>query len=167
MYSVMSISFLTPQTVACQASLSMDFPGKNTGVGCHFLFQGIFLTQGSNLSLLHWQADSLPLVPLGKTMLLNKVKSVLRARGQEEQKIVIVTSQSQKPISCHCNRSFLTCNFKKTESRNYSSVCRARTCPSVILLHHMHLAQDLEFYAGGMFCFQEMIPHFYIALQSL
>ena len=27
-------------------------PGKNTGVGCHFLLQGIFLTQGSNLSLL-------------------------------------------------------------------------------------------------------------------
>ena len=25
-----------------------DFPGKNTGVGCHFLLQGIFLTQGSN-----------------------------------------------------------------------------------------------------------------------
>ena len=32
------------------------FPGKNTGVGCHFLFQEIFLTQGSNphlLCLLH------------------------------------------------------------------------------------------------------------------
>ena len=26
-------------------------PGKNTGVGCHFLLQGIFPTQGSNLSL--------------------------------------------------------------------------------------------------------------------
>ena len=30
-----------------------DSPGKNTGVGCHFLLQGIFLTQGSNLSFLH------------------------------------------------------------------------------------------------------------------
>ena len=29
------------------------FPGKNTGVGCHFLLQEIFPTQGSNLSLLH------------------------------------------------------------------------------------------------------------------
>ena len=29
------------------------FPGKNTGVGCHFLLQGIFPTQGSNLGLLH------------------------------------------------------------------------------------------------------------------
>ena len=31
-----------------------DFPSKNTGVGFHFLFQGIFLTQGSNLGLLHY-----------------------------------------------------------------------------------------------------------------
>ena len=37
-----------------------DFPGKNTGVGCHFLLQGIFPTQGSNPCLLHWEVDSLP-----------------------------------------------------------------------------------------------------------
>ena len=30
-----------------------DFPGKRTGVGCHFLLQGIFMTQGSNPSLPH------------------------------------------------------------------------------------------------------------------
>ena len=37
---------------------SWDFPGKNTGMGCHFLLQGIFLTQGASphfLCLLHWQ----------------------------------------------------------------------------------------------------------------
>ena len=38
-----------------------DFPDKNTRVGCHFLLQGIFPTQGLNPCLLHWQADSLPL----------------------------------------------------------------------------------------------------------
>ena len=44
------------------------FPGKNRAVGCHFLLQGIFHTQGSNPHLLHhlhWQADSLLLVHLG------------------------------------------------------------------------------------------------------
>ena len=43
-------------------------PGQNTGVSCHFLFQGIFPTQGSNPCLmehLHWQADSLTLSHLG------------------------------------------------------------------------------------------------------
>ena len=56
--------FPTPWTIACQAPLSMDFPGKNAGVGCHFLLQGIFPTQGLNphlLRLLHWQVGSLAL----------------------------------------------------------------------------------------------------------
>ena len=62
-----------------------DFPGKNSRVGCHFLFQGIFPTQGSNSSLLlllHWQADSLPLSHLGSLYgytiihLLTKVRLV-------------------------------------------------------------------------------------------
>ena len=44
-----------------------NFPGKNTGVGCYFLLEGIFLTQGSNpglLYLLHCQVDSLSLCHL-------------------------------------------------------------------------------------------------------
>jgi len=47
----------------------MDSPGKNTGVGCYALLQGI-PTQGSNLHLqrlLHWLAVSLPLVPPEKS----------------------------------------------------------------------------------------------------
>ena len=41
-----------------------DFSSNNTRVGCPFLLQGIFPTQGSNprlLCLLDWQADCLPL----------------------------------------------------------------------------------------------------------
>ena len=41
-------------------------PGKNTGVGCHALLQGVFPTQGSTLYLQHWQVGSLPLTPPGK-----------------------------------------------------------------------------------------------------
>ena len=61
--------FVTLWTVAHQALWPLNFPGKNTGVGCHFLLQGIFLTQGLNPSLLHvlhLQADSLPLEPPGQ-----------------------------------------------------------------------------------------------------
>ena len=42
-----------------------DFLGKKTGVGCHFLLQEIFPTQGLNLRLLCWQVDSLSLSHLG------------------------------------------------------------------------------------------------------
>ena len=40
--------FATPQTVATRLRILClwDFPGKNTGVGCHFLIQGNFPTQG-------------------------------------------------------------------------------------------------------------------------
>ena len=38
---------LQPTRLLC----SWDSPGKNTGVGCHFLLQGVFLTQGSNPDL--------------------------------------------------------------------------------------------------------------------
>ena len=57
----MSDSFATPWTVACQTPLSVGFPRQNTAVGCHFLLQGIFFTQGSN---------SLPLSHLGNPALL-------------------------------------------------------------------------------------------------
>ena len=32
--------FSIPWTIACQAPLSMGFPGMNTAMGCHFLLQG-------------------------------------------------------------------------------------------------------------------------------
>ena len=49
---------------------SWNFPGKITGVDCHFLLQGFFLTQGLNphlLCLLHQQADTLLLNHLGSS----------------------------------------------------------------------------------------------------
>ena len=52
--------FTTPWTVAHQAPLPWGFLGKNTGVRCYFLLQGVYQTQGLNLCLLHWQAYSLP-----------------------------------------------------------------------------------------------------------
>ena len=36
--------FVTPRAVACQVLCPWDFPGKNSGVGCHFLLQRIFQT---------------------------------------------------------------------------------------------------------------------------
>ena len=50
-----------------------DSPGRTTGVGCHSLLHGIFLTWRSNPCLLHllqWQAGSLSLVPPGKHVYL-------------------------------------------------------------------------------------------------
>ena len=46
--------FVTPWIVGCTKLLRpWDFQGKSTGVGCHFLLQGIFPTQGPNPGLSH------------------------------------------------------------------------------------------------------------------
>ena len=61
--------FVNLWAVAHEAPLFWDSAGKNIEVGCHALLQVIFLTQGLNphlLHLLHWQVDSLPLVPPGQ-----------------------------------------------------------------------------------------------------
>ena len=59
-----------------------DSPGKNTGVGCHFLLQGIFPTQGSNPGLSHcgW-------------MLYH-----LSHQGRSQEKNVLILSVRQRPF---------------------------------------------------------------------
>ena len=62
-----------------------DSPGENTGMGCHFLLQGIFLIQGSNLSLwhlLHWQPDTLLLTHLGSSLATINAPQSLRTLHQ-------------------------------------------------------------------------------------
>ena len=52
-----------------------DSPGKNTGVGCHALIQGIFPSQGLNLSLsCIGSQGSLPLMPPGKPLRKSELK---------------------------------------------------------------------------------------------
>ena len=61
--------FATPWTVAPRLLCLWDSPGKNPGVGCRALLQGIFMTQGLNLCLLcllHWYEYSFPLALPGK-----------------------------------------------------------------------------------------------------
>ena len=64
--SVMSDSMCPHETVPVRLLCTWDFPGKNTGVGNRSFPQGIFLTQGSNLGLLHCRHILLPSEPLGK-----------------------------------------------------------------------------------------------------
>ena len=55
--SVQSLScaqlFATPWTITTRLLCPWYFPGKNPGVGCHFLLQETFLTKGLNPGLPH------------------------------------------------------------------------------------------------------------------
>ena len=65
--SKMCLTLCNPMNYSLPGLCPWDFPGKNTGEGCHFLLQGIFLTPGSNLHLLPWKMDYLPLSHLGSS----------------------------------------------------------------------------------------------------
>ena len=80
---------VTLWTVACHAPLSMGFSSKCTGVGFHFLLQGISLTQRLNQHLWclqQWQVDSLPLVPSGKPIIGQKHYLLLK----QEKEIISI-----------------------------------------------------------------------------
>ena len=73
-WNVFTLLFLVAQSCLTLCNFTdCSLPGSSVhGIflariwnGCHFHLQGIFLTQGSNLGLLHWQADPLPLSCLG------------------------------------------------------------------------------------------------------
>ena len=68
LFTFLTVHFLKVKVLVAQLCLTLlwpcgptrllcpwNSPGKNTGVGCHFLLQGIFLTQGLNLGLLHFR----------------------------------------------------------------------------------------------------------------
>ena len=57
-------------TIAPQLLCPWDFPVKNPRLGYHFLLQRIFPTQGSNLGLLYWQANSLTLNHIGSPFMM-------------------------------------------------------------------------------------------------
>ena len=79
--------FETLLTVAHRLLCSWDTPGKNTGVCCHALLQGLFSTQGSSsylFHLLHWQAGSLPRAPAGVGMEVGKQSSDYTEEGAEK-----------------------------------------------------------------------------------
>ena len=59
--SVMSDSFQTHRLQSTRFLCPCDFSGKNTEMGCHFLLQQIFPTQGSNSYLLHRRQILYPL----------------------------------------------------------------------------------------------------------
>jgi len=93
-----SESFVIPWTVAHQAPLSMGFPRHTgiTGVGCCFLLQRIFPTQGSNshlLHLLHWQVDATK--PPGKPYLINPLESYTTLMSNVE-KIIEISDRINK-----------------------------------------------------------------------
>ena len=90
-----------------------NFRSKNTGVGYHFLLQGIFPTQGSNLvflHLLHWQVDSLLTNPMEGEPLPEKHNPMLSGTGHNTQAF---TPQSHSQIASSIFKKSIWCKEQR------------------------------------------------------
>ena len=66
-----------------------DFPGRNTGVACHFCLQGIFLTQGSNPHLLRCRQS--PAFQVNSLLLSHLVPKYWQLRCKMEMRWLSIT----------------------------------------------------------------------------
>ena len=88
-----------------------DFSNKNTGVGCHFILQEIFLTQGSNLCLLcllHWQANSLSLSHQGSQVRLIEGSELDKGKSDFNSYLILEPSVMGVPISSMVSQCWKT-----------------------------------------------------------
>ena len=103
------LTIATMWTVTHQLLCPWDFPGKNAGVGYHFLLQGIFPTQRLNSCLLHWQMDSLSLNHKGSpsfSLLINKMWGRILPNRLFYGDVKLMYGEGNgSPLQCSCLES--------------------------------------------------------------
>ena len=130
--SVMSNS-LWPRELPASLLSPWNFPGKNTGADCHFLFQGIFLTRGwTCISCIG--RHSLPLSHLDPMnsfifRLLNRKKNYIL--DFPVQKSHSATFLSIKSVSSYCTEHTVVTGFYDISSLPMV-VVRTGVCVSLL-----------------------------------
>ena len=122
------------------------FPCKNTGVGSCFLLHGIFLTQGPNLCLLHWQVDSLPLSHHTRRILHRGNSLVVQCLGlftfTTEGWCSIPGWGTKTPQVAQCSTNppySVLYSFSKFNSYNYSTPCAKPFLKTLKIMEVVHL----------------------------
>jgi len=128
-----------------------DSPGKNTGVGSHSLLQGIFLTQGSILGLLHGRQMLYHLCHQGSPLRSNYIgKSLKHSRFQFPY---LKTRNNQFTLwGWYLNKTG-GCNIpvRGTGTSETCKMCSAPLLPSLRTLY-FHLVLFLQFYTSQSLC---------------
>ena len=108
-----------------------NFPGKSTGAGYYFFLQGIYLTQELNVSLLHWQTDSIPQSLLGSISWVKIMKCILticptqyqvieKAKKKKEPPSLSILTHTQIHWVQVLHMKMITLSYQATISMNFS-----------------------------------------------
>ena len=114
---------LQPARLLCPC----DFPGKTTGVGCHFLFQGIFPTQGSNPGLLHCRQILLPTEQLGIKIAPNQKQPQGPSPVNRHTKMWYIHITEYSVSSVQFSRSVMSNSLRPHESPHARPPCPSPT----------------------------------------
>jgi len=143
-------------------------------VGCHFILQAIFPTQGLNPCLLHWQANSLPLAPPGKPSKIIIISLLLSRFSRAQLCVTPETAAHQALLSLGFSRQehwvgchfLLQCMKVKSESEVTQSCATLRDSMDCSLpgssVHGIFQARVLEW---GAITFSDLVsPYFGLPL---
>ena len=142
---------VTAWTVARQAPLSMGVPRQNTGVGCHFHLQGIFLTQGLSGHLpqvSYITGRFLTTEPPGKPMCVIMVSQEVShwLNMQADENVLVLNPRRSRTPSC---RSHLKGATKLTggqpRTKDFLATTPASPALCIWLAVHMVLSGVLSF----------------------
>ena len=122
-------AFCGPWKVSDRPLCPWDFPGKNTGVGCHFFLQGIFPTQGSNSNLGNFFTTELPGKP--RYSIICEINSLNRPRQTQAK---WVDQKWAKICRMLLIWYLIKIKYKLCED-GYSDMCH-EVGPGHALLHH-------------------------------
>ena len=129
-HSLMSDSLQLHELQPARLLCPWNSPGKNTAVGCHFLFQGIFPIQGSNPCLLflqHLVGGFFTTRPPGKPIYTHMRVCVLSHFSHVQLSVTLWTVACQVPL-VHAILQARTLQWVAMLSSRGSSQPRDRTC---------------------------------------
>ena len=127
--SVMSNSLQLNRLKPTRLLCPWDSTGKNSGVGCHFLLQGIFPTHGLNLCLLHfllWWASSLTLALPEKPL---NIEIIFSQSVYCFFILLMVSFAVQKLLSFFCSRK---------QSQKNILMIYVKQCPTYVFLQEFY-----------------------------
>ena len=102
------------------SSVHGDSPGKNTGVGCHFFFQGIFPTQGSKPGLPHCRQILYPLSHQGSQAHDKQTSSHTLSFSDALSSSDVTTHVFSQPTSLEKLLWFVHCKFTKLRQHTHA-----------------------------------------------
>ena len=133
-YSVMSDSLRPHGLWPTRTLHPQDFPGKNTGVGCHVLLQGIILTQGSNTGLQHCRQILYRLSHQGSPVGREWHPPQTQFHSLDDRDELTLRGREEQPIGLEVSSLWPSGQIQRSSLLSQEAFIGAPSCPFICIL---------------------------------